>query len=355
MVADGHLTDAPAESVCSGVVSLHGVHLLVFLAELNQLETWSADIGDARSEAKTHEKVCIIAGPEFGDHEGHTLIICKALCGLCSSGKMWHEKFASVPREMGFTPSKAEPDIWMHPNGDCHECIAVCVDDLAVAAKDPQSIVDELTGKHKFKLKGTGPIAFHLGADFRHDDDGVLCVAPRKHIEKMSNEHQRMFGEKLSQKCMSPLEKGDHPETDESPFLDAKGTQQHQLLISLMQWAVSLGHLDVAAAVMMLSGFRPAPREGHLQCARCVVGCLCKFKHAALHFRTDEPDFSDLPEQDFEWMHSVCGDVTELLPDDAPPALGRHACSCTTVWMPTCAMTWLLVARSPGFFILRIR
>ena len=303
---------------------MHGIHLLVFLAELNQLETWSTDIGNAHSEAKTREKVRIIAGPEFGDHEGHTLIIHKALCGLCSSGKMWHEKFAGVPREMGFTPSKAEPDIWMHPIDDCHEHIAVCIDDLAVAAKDPQSIVDELTGKHKFTLKGTGPIAFHLGADFCHDDDGVLCVAPRKHIEKMSDEHQHMFGEKPCQKCMSPLEKGDHPEIDESPFLKAKGMQQHQSLISLMQWAVSLGHLDVAAAVMTLSGFHPAPREGHLQRARRVAGCLCKFKHAALHFHTDEPDFSDSPEQDFEWMHSVCGDVTELLPDDAPPPLGRH-------------------------------
>ena len=223
---------------------------------------------------------------------------------------------------MGFTPSKAEPDIWMHPIDGCHEYIAVCIDDLAVTVKDPQSIVDELTGKCKFTLKGAGPIAFHLGADFCHDDDGVLCVAPRKHIEKMSDEHQRMFGEKPCQKCMSPLEKGDHPEIDESPFLEAKGMQQHQSLIGLMQWAVSLGRLDVAATVMTLSGFCPAPREGHLQCARCVAGHLCKFKHAALHFRTDELDFSDSPEQDFEWMHSVCGDVTESLPDDAPPLLG---------------------------------
>ena len=167
---------------------------------------------------------------------------------------------------MGFTPLKAEHDIWMCPNSDCHECIAVCVNDLAVAVKDPQSIVDELAGKHKFKLKGTGLTAFHLRADFHHDDDGVLCVAPQKHIEKMSNKCQHMFGEKPSQKCMSPLKKGDHPEIDESPFLKAKGMQQCQSLIGLMQWAVSLGQLDVAAAVMMLSGFCPAPREGHLHC-----------------------------------------------------------------------------------------
>ena len=40
LVADGHLTDVPVESVYSGVVSLRGFRLVLFLAELNKLETW---------------------------------------------------------------------------------------------------------------------------------------------------------------------------------------------------------------------------------------------------------------------------------------------------------------------------
>ena len=61
--------------------------MLFFLAELNGLETYATDIGNAYLEAKTAEKVCIIAGPEFGDREGHTLIIVKALYGLRNSRK----------------------------------------------------------------------------------------------------------------------------------------------------------------------------------------------------------------------------------------------------------------------------
>ena len=34
---------------------------------------------------------------------------------------------------MGFTQSKAEPDIWMHPNGDVYEYIVVYADDLVIA------------------------------------------------------------------------------------------------------------------------------------------------------------------------------------------------------------------------------
>ena len=65
MVADGHLTDVPLTSVYSGVVSLRGLRIVVFLAELNGLDTWATDIGNAYLEAITTEKAYIIAGPEF--------------------------------------------------------------------------------------------------------------------------------------------------------------------------------------------------------------------------------------------------------------------------------------------------
>ena len=66
MVADGHLTDVPLESVYSGVVSLRGLRIVLFLAELNGLDTCATDIGNAYLEAHTKEKVCFIADSEFG-------------------------------------------------------------------------------------------------------------------------------------------------------------------------------------------------------------------------------------------------------------------------------------------------
>jgi hypothetical protein len=68
--------------IYSGVVSLCGIRLIVFLAELNALELWVADVGNAYLEALTKEKVYIIGGLEFGDLAGHTLLIFKALYGL---------------------------------------------------------------------------------------------------------------------------------------------------------------------------------------------------------------------------------------------------------------------------------
>ena len=112
-VASGHKTSAPSEDVYSGVVSIQGIRIVTFLAELNGLELWSTDVGNAYLETVTHEKVCFIARPEFGELEGHTLLIYKAQYGLRSSGKRWHEKLHDILRDMGFFPSMPDEDIWM--------------------------------------------------------------------------------------------------------------------------------------------------------------------------------------------------------------------------------------------------
>jgi hypothetical protein len=113
-----------------------------FLAERNGLDTWATDIGNAYLEAEMKEHVYIIAGAEFGELEGHTLVIVKALYGLCSSGLRWHKRFAYCLHNMGFFPSKAEPDIWLRPNGDAYEYIGVYIDDLAIIGKHHQEIVN---------------------------------------------------------------------------------------------------------------------------------------------------------------------------------------------------------------------
>jgi hypothetical protein len=56
LVADGHLTDIPLESVYSGVVSLRRFRIVLFLAELNHLKIWATDMGNAYLEAYTTAK-----------------------------------------------------------------------------------------------------------------------------------------------------------------------------------------------------------------------------------------------------------------------------------------------------------
>jgi hypothetical protein len=54
------------------------------------------------------------------------------------------------------------------------------------------------------------------------------------------------------------------------------------------------------------------------------VGHLLKIKHASIRRRIKEPDYSDLPDNPYDWTYSVYGTVEELLPVDAPEPLGNH-------------------------------
>jgi hypothetical protein len=52
-----------------------------------------------------------------------------------------------------------------------------------------------------------------------------------------------------------------------------------------------------------------------------------RFKDACIRFRTDEPDYTDLPDDEStRWDESVLygGDTAEMTPQDAPKPLGRY-------------------------------
>ena len=322
LVADGHLTDAPLESVYSGVVSIRGLRIVAFLAELNNLEMWATDVGNAYLEACTNEKVCIVAGPEFGSRKDHILVIRKALYGLKTSGARWHDRFADCLRDLGFQPCKAEPDIWLRRNGEHCECIAVCVDDLAFVLKDPKEFIRVLEQDYKFKLKGSGIIDFHLGMNFVRDQHGVLCIKSEKYHKKMMDAYTRMFGGPPKQNVQSPIEKGDHPELDTSELLEPDDVSKYQSLIGSLQWAITIGRFDIATAVMTLSSFRAAPRKGHMERVKRIFGYLAKMDRACLRIRTEEPDYSDLHIPEYDWSTSVYGNPKEEIPKDAPEPLG---------------------------------
>ena len=135
LVAGGHLTPDPIESIYSGVVSIRSLRLVIFLAKLNNLEVWGADIGNVYLEAKTKEKLYVVAGPEFEELAGHILVLYKALYGLKSSGLRWSQKIHDIMLDMGFSPCKADPCVWLR-KAKCatkYEYVSIHVDDLLIA------------------------------------------------------------------------------------------------------------------------------------------------------------------------------------------------------------------------------
>jgi hypothetical protein len=139
----------------------------------------------------------------------------------------------------------------------------------------------------------------------------------------MTAQYETMFGTKPKASYVSPLPPNDHPELDDTELLGEDGIQQYQSLIGALQWTISLGRFDVATAVMTLSGFRVAPRIGHLERLRRVCGYLCKMKHGFIRFRTDEPDYSMMDHTKYDWARTVYGEVKEQIARNIPRPKGK--------------------------------
>ena len=139
LVAHGHFTKEPMETVYSGM----------FLADPNNLELWGAD-GEHNLQGLTREKLYTV-----GDSE------------------CWHDNLFETLHQMGFKPSRADPDTWMKysKDGSHYEHIAVYVDDLAICMKDTKSFCDILKEKYKLKLREVAPINYHLGCGYIRDED----------------------------------------------------------------------------------------------------------------------------------------------------------------------------------------
>ena len=62
-----------------------------------------------------------------------------------------------------------------------------------------------------------------------------------------------------------------------------------------------------------------------------IYSYAIRTKDYTIRFRTDQPDYSFLPDQDFDWTYSVYVNVPEILPDDVPEPLGEAVITTTTM------------------------
>jgi hypothetical protein len=125
--------------------------------------------------------------------------------------------------------------------------------------------------------------------------------------------------------------KNDHPELDDSPFLDETGIAQYQSMIGACQWLVTLARFDIATAVMTLSRYRAAPRQGHMDRLKRIYGYVRNHPNALIRVRTEMPDLSDIQVPEYNWEYSVYGNVTEEIPEDVPPPLGKEVVTQTYI------------------------
>ncbi len=182
-MAGGHLTQAPATITYASVVSRETVRLALTFASLNDLEVKVGNVLNAYITEPVKEKVWTILGPEFGHDSGKRAIIVRALYGLKSAGAAFRAHLASFMRQMGYTSSKADPDLWLkavtRPEDNVHyyAYILCYVDDILCIHHDPMSVMGEINKYLPLKPSSVGDPYIYLGAKLKETrlPNGVMA------------------------------------------------------------------------------------------------------------------------------------------------------------------------------------
>ena len=332
-VAGGHTTEVPNTLTYASVVSRDSVRIALTIAALNDLKVMACDIQNAYLTADCREKIWTKAGPEFGSEVGTLFLVKKALYGLKSAGAAFRSLLAETLHDIGYTPTKADPDVWLRPavkrDGFQYYEIVLCyVDDILAISMDPEATLKGLQVTFKLKDDKIEEPAMHLGAQLgRMTIDGINCwtMSAEKYVlasVKNVEETLAKKGLRLPTKCYTPLPADYRPELDTSAELKGDGVQYYQELIGILRWAVEIGRVDILLETSLLSTFLASPRTGHLQQAYRMFGYLKLHPKRRLAFDPQHPAISERMFMRHDW-HDFYRGAEEAIPGDMPPPRGN--------------------------------
>ena len=339
LVAGGHKTEVPKDSVYSSVVSRESVRIAFLVAALNDLKIEAADIQNAYLNAPTREKVHIVCGPEFGHNQGRVAVIVRALYGLRSSGACFRQHLAQNLRDMHFKACRADPDVWMRkalkPCGfEYWEYVLCYVDDVLCISHDPDRVMKGLELKYILKPGSVKEPDLYLGAKIsKYYIDG--SPEPDKPRWSMSSDEYvkqsiinieaelSKINSILPKRVSTPLAAGYRPELDSSKELNARQISFYQGLIGTLRWICELGRIDIVMPTTLMASHMMCPRAGHLEQTLHMFAYLKQFNRSRLVFDETEPDFADTSTFVTADWAEFYPDAEEAIPLNVPEARGN--------------------------------
>ena len=340
MVAGGHVTETPATLTYSSVVSRDSVRIALTIAALNDLKVLACDIQNAYLTAPCKEKIWTIAGPEFGPEDcGKKMLIVRALYGLKSSGAAFRSFLAETIHDLGFVPSRADPDVWMRPaikeDGFKYwEYLLTYVDDCLCISATPEKVLGGIATKFTLKDNKMEEPETYLGASLtkmtNEDNQECWAMSSDKYCAAMIDNVEDVLqrkGLKLPSRCVTPLRSGYKPELDCTGELKADGLQWYQEMIGSLRWAVEIGRVDILLEVSVMSKYLAMPREGHLEQVLHIMGYVKCHKKLRLMFDSSEPGIDERWFTTYDWQ-DFYRDAKEAIPPNMPEARG-HAVTVT--------------------------
>jgi hypothetical protein len=333
-VAGGHTTEVPSALTYASVVSRNSVRIALTIAALNNLKVLACDIQNAYLTADCREKIWTKAGPEFGSEAGTIFLVKKALNGLESAGAAFRALLAETLHEIGYTPTKADPDVWLRPavkpdGFEYYELVLCYVDDILSILHEPSVALRGLQATFKLKDDKIEVPDMYLGAmlgTMQIDGHDCWTMGAEKYVLasiKNVEESLAKKGVRLPTKCYTPLPTDYQPELDTTAELKSDGVQYYQEMIGMLRWAVEIGRVDILLEVSLMSTHLAMPRIGHLEQVYRIFGYLSKlYPKRKLAFGAQYPRISKKMFRKYDWTDFYRG-VEEAIPVDMPRPRGN--------------------------------
>lgn len=332
--ARGDQTDPPASITYASVVTRESVRLGFLIAALNDLQVLSADVAGAYLNAPCAERVHTILGPEFGDYQGRTAIIKKALYGLRSAGFAWRSYCAEIMRtSLEFQPCRADQDVWMRKSvkstGEPYwEYVFIYTDDVIAMSENPNTILSEMNKHFLLKSDSIGPPTRYLGANISEfyitgDDKPKWAIGSQEYVKEAVRVVKAWLNERgmyLKTKVSGVLPSGYRPELESSELLGTDEVHFYMQAIGILRWIVELGRIDICGEVSMLSSYSIAPREGHLEAVLHIFSYLDSHSRSRIVMDDSYFPHEELEKPDWSQFYP---DAKDDIPPDMPEPRGK--------------------------------
>jgi len=205
---------------------------------------------DMLNEVRKGDKVCLLK---------------KSLYGLRQAGRSWHRKLSATLMELGASPSKSDPCLYLVGSGKNLMLITIYVDDLLIAARNERPIIE--FGKKlakRFTMKDLGKARYCLGIEIGQEDGKVSM-----HQRGYTREILDRFGMSNCKSVTTPMDIGAKLKKNETPNKDDLKLPYREL-VGALTYLSSTTRPDIAFAVSYLGQFNNCFGSEHWKAAKRV-------------------------------------------------------------------------------------
>ena len=221
----------------------------------------------------------------------------RAIYGLRQAGRQWHAELDKTLKNIGLTPTNADPCVYVNQNG--HTFVLVYVDDILIISND-ESRERQIKSKlsQAFTIKDLGIAKYCLGIEIQQDKD-KLCLSQAGYIRDVL----KKFGMWESKPVSTPLALGSKLSVDAEEDQDSNTTYPfRELMGALMHLAIGT-RPDIAHAVSALSQFNGCYKRTHWIAAKRILRYLKGTIDLKLVYRKDDENLKGYVDAD--WANCI--------------------------------------------------